>query len=76
VIKSKLFVMGGAQDGPAIAVSQAYTLSTKAWSSLAPVPQVTAGASGAVYKGKLYCFGGATRDVGGTYIAATQIYTP
>jgi N-acetylneuraminic acid mutarotase len=76
VIKSKLYVMAGTKDGPPVAASNAFAIATNSWASLAVMPQSLGGAASAVYKGKLYCFGGADRDVGGNYFATTQIYTP
>jgi hypothetical protein len=40
------------------------------------MPTAAAYAAGAVYKGKIYCFGGSNFDTGGTFYNLTQIYTP
>ena len=75
-IGSKLYVAGGNDtQGPALSVTESYQLSKNAWKTLAPIPQATIAPGSAVYKGKLYCFGGWTAW-NGSVLDSVQIYQP
>jgi N-acetylneuraminic acid mutarotase len=69
-------MLGGAHDHPAVSSATAYDPATTSWSTLLAMPTAAAYAAGAVYKGKIYCFGGSNFDTGGTFYNLTQIYTP
>jgi N-acetylneuraminic acid mutarotase len=76
--KGLLYVAGGADLGPALSVTESFKLSTKAWTTLAPMPQAVGIPGSAVYKNVLYCIGGAS---GGDIFQNTvydyvQIYQP
>jgi N-acetylneuraminic acid mutarotase len=61
---------------PAPTVTEMFRLSTNKWTTtLAPVPQSTIFPGSAVYKGKLYCFGGWASWLG-NIINNVQIYQP
>lgn len=73
---STLYVAGGTDtQGPALSVTESYGLFTNAWKTLAPIPQATIGPASAVYKGRLYCFGGWT-GWNGSVLDSVQIYQP
>jgi len=75
-IGSKLYVAGGTDtQGPALSVTESYQLSKNAWKTLAPIPQATIAPGSAVYKGRLYCFGGWTAW-NGSALDSVQIYQP
>jgi N-acetylneuraminic acid mutarotase len=75
-IGSKLYVAGGTDaQGPALSVTESYQPSNNAWKTLAPIPQATIAPGSAVYKGKLYCFGGWTAW-NGSVLDSVQIYQP
>lgn len=76
VIGQKLYVAGGNDtQGPALNVTESYLLSTNTWKTLAPIPQPTIAPASAVYKGRLYCFGGWTAW-NGSNLSNVQIYQP
>jgi N-acetylneuraminic acid mutarotase len=75
-IGSKLYVAGGNDtQGPALSAAESYQLSKNAWKTLVPIPQATISPGSAVYKGKLYCFGGWTAW-NGSILDSVQIYQP
>jgi hypothetical protein len=75
-IGSKLYVAGGNDtQGPALIFTESYQLSKNAWKTLASIPQATIAPGSAVYKGRLYCFGGWTAWNGGV-LDSVQIYQP
>lgn len=75
-VGSKLYVAGGTDtQGPALSVTESYQLSKNAWKTLAPIPQATILPGSAVYKGRLYCFGGWTAW-NGSVLDSVQIYQP
>jgi N-acetylneuraminic acid mutarotase len=75
-IGSELYVAGGTDtQGPALSVTESYRLSKNAWKTLASIPQATIAPGSAVYKGRLYCFGGWTAW-NGSVLDDVQIYQP
>ena len=61
---------------PSPTVTEVFKLSTNKWTTtLAPIPQSTIFPGSAVYKGKLYCFGGWASWMG-SIIGNVQIYQP
>jgi N-acetylneuraminic acid mutarotase len=76
-IGSRLYVAGGNDtQGPALSVTESYRLSENTWRTpLAPIPQATIEPASAVYKGRLYCFGGWTAW-NGSVLDSVQIYQP
>jgi len=75
-IGSRLYVAGGNDtQGPAISVTESYLLSKNDWKTLASIPQATIAPASAVYKGRLYCFGGWTAW-NGSVLDSVQIYQP
>lgn len=77
-IGTRLYAAGGwvgNGDGPALTTVESFLLSKQSWKSLASIPQGTLGAGSAVYKGKLYCFGGSASFSVGS-INNVQIYQP
>jgi len=77
-IGAKFYDVGGYLNnaGAAATVNESFQLSKNKWTTtLAPLPQGTMLAGSAVYKGRLYCFGGwATWE--GAPISNVQIYQP
>ncbi|HEY6338690.1 MAG TPA: choice-of-anchor tandem repeat GloVer-containing protein [Candidatus Sulfotelmatobacter sp.] len=61
--------------GAATTVSESFSLATKKWVTLLPIPQGTMFAAAAVVNGQLYCFGG-WAVVNSTAINNVQIYQP
>jgi N-acetylneuraminic acid mutarotase len=75
-IGSQLYVAGGTDtQGPALSVTESYQLSENAWKTLDPIPQATISPGSAVYKGRLYCFGGWSAW-NGSVLDSVQIYQP
>ena len=70
------YVFGGTSNGPAEKDALQYDLSSNQWTSLAALPHAEGGMAGAVYKNKIYCFGGTNHDVGGAFSRRLQIYRP
>jgi uncharacterized repeat protein (TIGR03803 family) len=74
-IGPQMYVAGGYQGGPALDLTESFTVSTNTWKTLAPMPQATVSPGSAVYKGQLYCIGGSTAQPG-TVLSNVQIYQP
>lgn len=76
-IGAKLYEAGGYinNGGTAANVNESFQLSKNKWTTLASMPQGSMFGSSAVYKGKLYCFGGWSGWLG-TPISNVQIYQP
>ena len=78
-IGSKLYDAGGyignGGAGAATTVNESFQLSSNKWTTLAHMPQGSMFGSSAVYKGRLYCFGG-WASFSGTPINNVQIYQP
>jgi len=70
-IGAQLYVAGGAT----LKVTESFNARTYTWTRLADLPQATYATGNAVYKGKLYCFGGAD-DWMGKVLNNVQIYQP
>jgi hypothetical protein len=66
---------GGGPGTPAYSLNESFNVKKNAWKTLAPIPQAAMFAASAVYKGKLYCFGG-TSTYQGTVLNNVQIYQP
>jgi N-acetylneuraminic acid mutarotase len=62
---------GGTEN---LTVNESFTLSNGNWKTLAPIPVGTQDGGSAVYKGKLYCFGGFLGN--GKTVGNLQIYQP
>ena len=78
-IGPQLYVAGGYPGGgpgtPALTVNESFKRSKNSWKTLAPMPQASVVPGSAVYKGQLYCFGGAAATYG-TILNNVQIYQP
>jgi len=76
-IGALLYVATGYQGngGSALTLTESFDGSSDTWTTLADNPQGTLGSGHAVYKGKLYCFGGAASYLG-TLLNNVQIYQP
>jgi len=76
-IGQKMYVAGGYDGniGADMSLTEAFKVSTNTWKTLAPMPTATLFPGSAVYKGQLYCLGGATA-YNGTPMANVQIYQP
>jgi N-acetylneuraminic acid mutarotase len=76
-IGTKLYVASGylGNGGSAIALTEAFTVSSNTWETLSDTPKPTIWAGSAVYNGRLYCFGGAPSYYGSA-INNVQIYQP
>ncbi len=79
VVDGRLIVLGG-EGNPATATRvfaevEAYTPATHAWATLPPMPTPRHGLGAAVWAGRLYVPGGATRDGFGA-VADHEILTP
>lgn len=76
-IGARLYVAGGYNgSGPDMTLTESFNLPKNAWKPLAPMPQATLWGGSAVYKGQLYCFGGAPSYGGGSALDYVQIYQP
>lgn len=76
-IGSHMYVAGGyTGSGPDLTLTESFEVSKNAWKTLAPLPQSTLIPGSAVYKGRLYCFGGVSSYEGGVPINNVQIYQP
>jgi N-acetylneuraminic acid mutarotase len=75
-IGERLYSAGGwllSENG--FTLTEAFTLSTNTWETLAPMPQGTSGLGRSVaYKGQLYCFGGV--DSSDNLVGYVEIYQP
>ncbi|MGA2423895.1 MAG: kelch repeat-containing protein [Terriglobales bacterium] len=70
-----MYVAGGYYDGnPDLTLTESFKLSKDTWKTLAPMPQATWVGGSAVYKGQLYCLGGATNQEDA--LNYVQIYQP
>jgi N-acetylneuraminic acid mutarotase len=77
-IGQKFYDVGGYLGNPfedAARVNRSYTLSTNKWTPHAPIPQGIMLTGSAVYKGKLYCFGGRASPLKNV-LNNVQIYQP
>ena len=77
-VGQKFYDVGGYLNngGAAATINERYTLSTNTWrTTFAPIPRGTMFPGSAVYKGKLYCFGGKA-SIFGNDINNVQIYQP
>lgn len=74
-IGGQLYVASGNNNGPVVTLTDSFNALSNTWTRLADIPQATLEPGYAVYKGKLYCFGGA-----GTWLGPplnnVQIYQP
>ena len=78
-IAQKLYVSdGNASGNNPISVMESFNLKKNAWTSLAAMPNTLTDPGSAVYKGKLYCFGGGNNAVppNDTVYDYVQIYQP
>lgn len=74
-IGTQLYVASGYPGGSALTLTESFNGANNTWTTLADIPQGTLGSGYAVYKGKLYCFGGADAWEG-TLLNYVQIYQP
>jgi N-acetylneuraminic acid mutarotase len=72
-IGTRFFVAAGSPNGTT--ATESFTLSKNVWKTLAPTPQQAMFGVSAVYKGQLYCIGGANEWMG-TVLNNVQIYQP
>jgi N-acetylneuraminic acid mutarotase len=78
-IAQKLYISdGNASDNDPIAVMESFNLKKNLWTSLAAMPNTVTDSGSAVYKAKLYCFGGGNDAVppNDTVYDYVQIYQP
>jgi N-acetylneuraminic acid mutarotase len=74
-IGSKMYVGGGYNGGESdFKLTESFEVSTDAWTRVASMPKATLVPGSAVYKGKLYCFGGLNPR--GDVFNYVQIYQP
>jgi hypothetical protein len=76
--KGSLYVAGGAVNNEAVSVTESFKVSKNAWTTQAPMPQAVGIPGSAVYKGLLYCIGGANNGdlFNNTVYDYVQIYQP
>jgi len=75
-VGQQLYVAGGNNtQGPALNVTESYSLPGNAWKTLAPIPQGTIAPASTVYNGRLYCFGG-WDAWNGNDLDNVQVYQP
>jgi len=76
-VRGRLYVLGGGLlGGIGVTTSQIFDPTSNSWSAAAPMPTATLAVIGAVYGGKIYCFGGKSVDPGGSDFNSVQIYKP
>ncbi|HTR25979.1 MAG TPA: kelch repeat-containing protein [Terriglobales bacterium] len=73
-IGPQIYVAGGGTSSGTTALTEAFKVSKNTWQTLAPLPQAAIVPGSAVYKGRLYCFGGV--DPSGNPISNKQVYQP
>ena len=75
-----MYNAGGADNADtAVTTNDSFNLAKNEWTRKAPLPLAVAAAGSAVYKGKLYCFGGGSMNLtgfSGKVYKKLQIYQP
>jgi serine/threonine protein kinase/N-acetylneuraminic acid mutarotase len=77
VVQGRFYLFGGGLfGGAAVSTTQIYDPTTNKWTTGTSMPRINGGAAGAVYNGRIYCFGGGTNVERATTYNTVEIYTP
>jgi N-acetylneuraminic acid mutarotase len=76
-LDGKLHILGGATlEGGATSDHQVYDPATNSWAQKAPLPDKSGWPAIAVYKGKIYIFGGDNKGIDARPVARSYVYDP